>query len=333
MPDQPGPISRRRFGLSLALATAGVACNRLNPNARLSGISGSSPTGGEPARAAAAGDPPPPPSNPGPARDPTKAMPENQTTPVAFISHGAPTLATDPAAGADLRRWGQSLTRPTAVVVISAHWQTAAATIGTTTTRELIYDFSGFPDALYRVPYAAPGAPDLARRIAALLGPPGPLRQDEQRGWDHGVWVPLLHLLPDADVPLLQISLPRQSPKALFELGRRLAPLRREGVLVLASGGVTHNLRLIGAGGPTPKWALDFDNWLVERLQTGDIDGLLDYGNIAPALRLAHPTEEHWTPMMVALGAAAEDGPLPKVQFPVTGWEFAHLSRRSVQFG
>ena len=293
MTEHPKPISRRRFGLSLALAAAGAACNHLKPN----------------------------------------AMPQTHAAPVAFISHGAPTLATDLSAGADLRRWGQSLTRPTAIVTISAHWQTAAATIGTTSTQALIYDFSGFPDALYKVPYAAPGAPDLARRIAALLAPLGPVGQSEQRSWDHGVWVPLLHLFPNADVPLLQVSLPRWSPKALFELGRRLAPLRREGVLVLASGGVTHNLRLIGARGPTPDWALAFDGWLVERLQTGDVDGLLDYGHKAPALRLAHPSEEHWTPMLVALGAAAEDGPLPKVQFPVTGWEYAHLSRRSVQFG
>lgn len=301
MSTKPAAITRRRFGIGLVLSTAGLACSRVGPTVS---------------------------ANPRPT-----PAPATVSTPVAFISHGAPTLATDATAGADLRRWGQTLARPRAIVVISAHWQTAAAHLGTATTRKLIYDFSGFPQDLYRVPYAAPGAPDVAQQVAEMLAPAGPVQRSESRGWDHGVWVPLLHMFPGADVPLLQVSLPRWPAKALFDLGRRLAPLRRQGVLLIASGGFTHNLRMMHYRGPTPDWALAFDDWATGCLSSGDVDSLLDYPNKAPALAMAHPTDEHWTPMMVALGAAAADGPLPAARFPVTGWEYAHLSRRSVQLG
>jgi len=333
MPKTNTPLTRRDFTRALALATANLACSRLPPTTTAAAPQSPSPTP-TPARSQSPSRtrPPTPSPTPSPSRSPATAA-DNATAPVAFISHGAPTLAANPVAGTDLRNWGRTLPAPRAILTISAHWQTAAPILGTTTTRDLIYDFSGFPPHLYKIPYKAPGAPDLARRVTELLSPNNPPKAQPTRGWDHGVWVPLLHLYPDADIPLLQLSLPHTTPQDLFNLGRRLAPLRREGVLLIASGGLTHNLGLMGRVRSTPQWALDFDAWVVERLQAGDIDGLVDYPHKAPALRLAHPTEEHWTPMMVALGAATGDGALPKVRFPVQGWEYAHLSRRSVQFG
>src|SRR5687767_2015172 len=152
--------------------------------------------------------------------------------PSLFVGHGAPLLAVDSVLGEPLRQLGRQLRRPRAILAVSAHWEESPLTLGTTEQRELIYDFSGFPEELYRVRYPAPGAPWLADRIEALLPDRPPKRS--QRGLDHGVWTPLVHLYPDADVPVLQLSMPRSdSADALFELGKALAPLRDEGVLIL----------------------------------------------------------------------------------------------------
>ena len=251
--------------------------------------------------------------------------------PVVFVSHGAPTLALDPAAGADFARLAAALPRPRAILVVSAHWLDAPATIGTTTRRELLYDFSGFPDPLYRVHYAAPAAPTLAAELASAL--PGLARADE-RPFDHGVWVPLVHMFKAADVPVLQLSVPyRWRPRDLFELGRRLAPWRQRGVLILGSGGMVHNLgRLDWSGaGPPAAWATNFEGWVRQCLQGGDFDRLLAYREQAPDLRLAHPTDDHFLPLLVAAGAAAE-GP-SRVAFPIEGFEFGSLSRLAVRFG
>lgn len=250
--------------------------------------------------------------------------------PVVFVSHGAPTLALDSVAGADFGRLAAAMPRPRAVLVVSAHWLDTPATLGTRTTRELFYDFSGFPDELYRVRYEAPAATDLADDLQRRL--PGLARNDE-RPWDHGVWVPLVHMFPQHDVPVLQLSMPwRWTPRQMFELGQQLAPLRQEGVLVLASGGAVHNLgRLDWRGGDRPTaWAASFEGWLRERLRTGDVDGLLDYREKAPDLKLAHPTDDHFVPLLVAAGAGAAAGP---VTFPIEGWELGSLSRLAVRFG
>jgi 4,5-DOPA dioxygenase extradiol len=252
--------------------------------------------------------------------------------PSVFVGHGSPILAIDPGRGEPFRRWGAGLGRPTALLAVSELWEAAPPAVGSTRTLPLIYDFGGFPAPLYEVAYPAPGAPELARRVAELLGD-APLRSEPDRGLDHGVWTPLVHLYPQADVPVLQLSLPSQlGARGIWELGRRLAPLRDEGVLLLASGNVTHNLRTVQrAGGPTPAWAQDFDDWTAQSLQSRDLDALLDYAARAPALRQNHPTEEHWLPLYFALGAA--DLASDAVAFPITGFDAATLSKRCVQLG
>lgn len=263
--------------------------------------------------------------------DHTVTPPTSAAMPVGFVSHGAPTLAVDAVRGPDLTRWAAAMPRPRAVLVVSAHWLDAPPTLGTTTTRELLYDFGGFPDELYRLRYAAPAATALAEALAARL--PG-LRRDPARPWDHGVWVPLLHMWPAADVPVLQLSLPYEwSPRRVFELGRQLAAVRDEGVLVLGSGGMVHNLGRLdwrGTGTP-PTWATEFEAWVRERLAAGDFDAIVDFRTRAPALRLAHPTDDHFLPLLVAAGAAADRA--AAVRFPIEGFEHGSLSRLAVQFG
>lgn len=268
--------------------------------------------------------------DPEPAPTPPTAM-ANPTTslPILFVSHGAPTMALDRAAGVDFARLAAALPKPRAILAISAHWLDAPATLGTRTQRELMYDFSGFPPELYRVRYAAPAAAALADQLQQRL--PSLLRDDE-RPWDHGVWTPLVHMYPAADVPVLQLSMPwRWTPKQMFELGQQLAPLRDDGVLVLASGGMVHNLgRLDGNGGDKPPaWASNFESWVRDKVANNDVDALLAYRDKAPDLKLAHPTDDHFVPLLVALGA----GTGAKVTFPIEGWEFGSLSRCAVRFG
>ena len=270
------------------------------------------------------------------ATDPQPAMlppaPAVDPLPVVFVSHGAPTLALDPKGGADFRRLAEAMPRPRAILAISAHWLDAPPTLGTRTTRELYYDFSGFPDELYRVRYDAPSAAALADELQRRLPE---LARNDERPWDHGVWVPLVHMYPARDVPVLQVSMPwRWSPRQMFDFGRQLAPLRREGVLVLASGGAVHNLgRLDWNGGDRPApWAQDFEGWVKDRLRRGDVDGLLDYRSKAPGLKLAHPTDDHFVPLLVAAGAGTNDG-TSATTFPIEGWELGSLSRLAVRFG
>ncbi len=250
-------------------------------------------------------------------------------SPVAFVSHGAPPLALDPVKGKELETWARSLPVPRAILVISAHWEETPVVVGTAAPQGLIYDFRGFDSKLYEVQYPAPGSGRLASRVAAALG--ASQRQDRQ--WDHGVWVPLVCMWPEASVPVLQISLPSDHrPKQLWELGAKLRPLRDEGVQILASGGMVHNLRGLNGTDDSvpPDWATAFEEWVRESLRTWDVDSLLDYQRKAPDLGLAHPTVEHFLPFLVALGAADESD---SVSFPIEGFEYGSLSRTSVQFG
>lgn len=252
--------------------------------------------------------------------------------PVGFISHGSPMMAVDDAAAAPWTAWGRALPTPRAVLVVSAHWETSTPTLGTVDPRPLLYDFGGFPEVLSTLQYRAPGAPSLATRLAALSGVT--MTRAPERPWDHGVWVPLLRLLPRADVPVLQLSLPRAlEPKALLALGRALAPLRDEGVFLLGSGGLTHNLRRLDWRGEGPKvtpWAAAFDAWAAEVLTQHDEAALAAWETRAPKATLNHPTSEHLRPLLVAAGAAARDD---AVTFPVTGFQLGSLSLRSVQWG
>jgi 4,5-DOPA dioxygenase extradiol len=250
--------------------------------------------------------------------------------PVGFVAHGAPTLALDAIKGAPFREWGSALPQPMAFLVVSAHFERAPLTIGATERTPLVYDFSGFPEELYRVKYNAPGAPWLARRVRALLQ--GHEIHESDRGLDHGVWTPLVHIAPSANVPVLELSMPYSySPSQLFEVGGLLAPLRREGVFILASGNLVHNLRHVDFSerSAPPSWASEFDGWIRDVLKGKDWDQLMQYPTLGPAVNIAHPTAEHLRPVLVAAGAAADD----EVKFVLEGWEYGSLSRRTVQFG
>jgi 4,5-DOPA dioxygenase extradiol len=253
--------------------------------------------------------------------------------PSLFLSHGAPILADDAVWTAELANWSHDLPRPESILVVSAHWEAAPLTVGATTTVPLYYDFYGFPDKYYEVTYAAPGAPELADSVAKLLAAPGrTVYQDPDRGLDHGAYVPLVEMYPDADIPVLQVSMPTLDPAQLFSLGQTLAPLRDEGVLIIGSGFSTHNLRAINSADPhasaPPTWSSEFDDWLNRSLAAGDLDALIDFENKAPAATIAHPRTEHFAPLFVALGAAS-DGPTNATS-AIDGFWYG-MSKRSVQ--
>jgi 4,5-DOPA dioxygenase extradiol len=254
--------------------------------------------------------------------------------PVLYLSHGAPPLADDELWTSQLAGWAARLPGPKAILMISAHWESAPVTLSATRTLPLVYDFWGFPEHYYQVRYPAPGAPELAERVRALLGGPGtPVHDAPGRGLDHGAYVPLVEMYPDADVPVIQLSLPTLEPERLLQLGRRLAPLRDEGYLVVGSGFFTHNLSELkwGAGADeAPGWSREFDDWGREAIARGDIDGLLDFEHKSPAGRLAHPRSEHFAPLFVALGAGEAD--LAEARTVIDGF-WAGLAKRSVQFG
>ncbi|MES2641737.1 MAG: class III extradiol ring-cleavage dioxygenase [Myxococcota bacterium] len=250
--------------------------------------------------------------------------------PALFVSHGDPPLAADPVWTNELIQWGAAIGRPTAILVVSAHWERRPATLGATQPVPLRHDFKGFPERYLRARYAPPGAPALAERVRALLEASGE-RVDSapDRGLDHGVYVPLMFLYPMADVPVLQLSLPSLVPATVFALGRTLAPLRDEGVLLIGSGHMTYNPR-DGYLPATPPWATTFDTWAADTLARGDFDALLDIEK-APMVKRAHPRHDHLAPLWFAAGAAA-DKPGP-ITFPVTGFWQGGFSKRSVQFG
>jgi 4,5-DOPA dioxygenase extradiol len=252
--------------------------------------------------------------------------------PVLFLAHGAPPLLDDEVWKADLARWGKALPKPKAILVLSAHWEHQPVAIGADSALPLVYDFYGFPEHYYRIQYPSPGAPALAARVRELLRASGtPFVDEPTRGLDHGTYVPLMSMFPAADVPVLQVSLPGLDPKELLALGRALAPLRREGVLVAGSGFLTHNLRALGQP-VTPSWAQEFDAWIAEVLARRDVDALLDFEARAPGARLAHPRTEHFAPVIASVGAAEAGG---DVSFPIAGWwsMAPAFSRRSLQVG
>jgi 4,5-DOPA dioxygenase extradiol len=250
--------------------------------------------------------------------------------PVLFMAHGAPMLLDDAGWVAELGAWARALPRPRAILMISAHWEQRPVAIGATTRVPLIYDFYGFPERFYQLSYASPGAPELAARVRELLGASGIAFVDQpERGQDHGSYIPLLCMYPQADVPVLQISLPTMDPRTLYELGRALAPLSAEGILVIGSGFLTHNMRSLGLRS-TPSWATEFDAWCADVLARRDIAALLEYRTRAPGVHDALPTHEHFVPVIVAAGAAEAASSLT---FPITGfWFGGSFTRRSVQF-
>jgi len=250
--------------------------------------------------------------------------------PAVFVGHGSPMTILDRVKGPEMARAVAGLPRPAAILVVSAHFEVKPPTLGAVTPIPLVYDFYGFPDEMYRQQYPSPGAPTLANRVEGLLGGPGKVHRDPERGLDHGAWCPLGWLYPKADVPVLELSMPTDDPRRLFEMGRALAPLRDENVLILGSGNLVHNLRRTGSDAtPTPAWAAEFDAWAAATLSARSYDALVDWRRQAPAPTMAHPTDEHWNPMLVVAGAAADGGAVPT--YPLTGFEGASISRRCVR--
>jgi 4,5-DOPA dioxygenase extradiol len=251
--------------------------------------------------------------------------------PAVFVSHGAPPLVDDATWTSQLRAWSVELPRPHAILVVSAHWEAAPLALGATSTVPLVYDFWGFPDKYYAVTYPAPGAPELADTVESLLPDALPVVRQPSRGLDHGAYVPLTVMYPEADVPVLQMSLPTSDPLGLLDLGRRLAPLRDEGVLLLGSGFTTHGLPFLTdwrPGAVAPQWSQEFDAWAREALGRGDVDELVDFRHRAPGMPYAHPTVEHFSPLFVALGAGT-DVTAPPDQVVDGFW--MGLAKRSVQ--
>jgi 4,5-DOPA dioxygenase extradiol len=252
--------------------------------------------------------------------------------PTIFLAHGSPLLLDDAGWVGELRAWAKELPRPEAILMLSAHWEKRPVTLGATKTRPLVYDFYGFSEEYYRVSYPAPGAPELAGRVKEILLPTQAVADAPERGLDHGAYVPLVAMYPEADVPVLQVSLPTLEPRVLFELGRSLAPLRREGVLIVGSGFLTHNLRAIDWTGraETPSWAREFDSWANGVLARKDMDALIDYRERAPGVKQALPTHEHFVPVLAAAGAASDTA--DAVRFPIVGFAYATFTKRSVEF-
>jgi 4,5-DOPA dioxygenase extradiol len=235
------------------------------------------------------------------------------TLPSLFLSHGAPTLPlTDTPARAFLQQLGHTLERSKAILVISAHWETAVPTVNAVDSNETIHDFGGFPRALYDLRYPAPGSPSFAARVTDQLRAGGfDCNIDRLRGLDHGAWVPLLLMYPQADIPVLQLSVqPHLGPEHHLRVGRALAPLRDEGVLIIGSGSFTHDLsefRGHDPNDPAPDWVNKFADWFDAALTRGQTGELIDYRRRAPFATKNHPTEEHLLPLYAASGAAGEN--------------------------
>jgi len=228
--------------------------------------------------------------------------------PALYIGHGAPPLLDDPLWSSQLADLSATLPRPTAILIVSAHWESAPVMLSADGA-PLVYDFGGFAEKYYRMTYATPPATALAQRVAAMMSDDEPVHQHGSRGLDHGAWVPLKIMYPDGDIPVLQMSLPTQDPTRLLKLGERMRPLRDEGVLIIGSGFLTHGLPFLTEfriDAAAPGWSTDFDTWAGEALARGDVDALASYKSQAPGMPYAHPTVEHYTPLFVTLGASTD---------------------------
>jgi 4,5-DOPA dioxygenase extradiol len=253
--------------------------------------------------------------------------------PALFVSHGSPMFAIEPGLlGPNLERVGRGLLPLDAILVVSPHWQTRGVRVTGSAAPETIHDFGGFPPALYALQYPAPGAPELAAGVIARLQAAGfDAGLDPARGLDHGAWVPLRYLAPDADVPVLQVSLPHDIDAAgALRLGRALAPLRDRGVLVVGSGSLTHNLYEFRRHVRDPEYAQAFADWIADAVARGDEAALVGYRERAPHAARAHPTEEHFLPLLVALGASEADEPRSLIR---GGMTYGTLSMDSFGFG
>ena len=251
-------------------------------------------------------------------------------TPALYIGHGAPMLLDDHLWTSQLREVAGKIERPSAILIVSAHWESAPITLSSPIANTpLVYDFSGFDRKFYEMTYNSPDASLLAAKVAALMPKTESIAQSN-RGLDHGAWVPLRVMYPDADIPVLQMSMPTSDPGKLMEIGKRLQPLRDEGVLIIGSGFMTHGLRYLRDWTPdaiAPTWSSDFDLWAADALARGDVDALASFKDLAPAVQYAHPTVEHFTPLFITLGAATDTSQAPETL--IDGY-FMGLSKRSI---
>ncbi len=251
--------------------------------------------------------------------------------PAVYLGHGAPPLVDDELWVSQLRTWAQGLPKPKQILVVSAHWESAPLTVGATDGKTpLTYDFYGFPQRYYDLTYWSPGAPDLASKVKAMMPDTEAVAEAPDYGLDHGAFVPLLVMYPEADIPVLQISMPDLDPEHLFSIGQRLRPLRDEGVLIMGSGFMTHGLpflRDFRPDAPPPGWSREFDLWAAETLDRGAVDELMEFRR-APGMPYAHPTVEHFAPLFVTLGAASDPEEKPATR--IEGF-FLGLAKRSFE--
>ena len=256
-----------------------------------------------------------------------------KTAPALVVSHGSPMFAVEPGLlGPNLQQIGRALSDVNAVVVVSPHWQTGGVRVMATVAPTTIHDFGGFPPALYELQYTPPGAPDLAADAARLLADAGfEVALDATRGLDHGAWVPLRYLFAQADVPVFQVSLPvEMDAESALRLGQALAPLRERGVLVIGSGSLTHNLYEFRQHVRDPEYAQAFADWVRDAVLRRDVEALVDYRRRAPHAVRAHPSEEHFLPLLVARGASNDDD---RAQLVGGGMTHGVLSMDSFGFG
>src|SRR6266496_108845 len=256
--------------------------------------------------------------------------------PALFVSHGSPMFAIDSGEyGRALRRFGERIPRPAAIVIVSAHWEAPwPIRVNAAARPPLLYDFGGFPKALYELMYPAPGSPTLAGEVVRLLSDAGlPTEPDPTRGWDHGVWIPLSLLYPEASVPVVEVSLPvPREPQTVLRMGAALAPLRESGVLLVGSGGIVHNLglaRLDRTEGAVDEWAERFDEWVRARVVRREKDEIVRYRELAPDAGLAVPASEHFDPLLFALGAAQANDATEQLS---SGFRYSNLSLASFAF-
>jgi len=254
----------------------------------------------------------------------------NDRRPARYIGPGAHPLGADPIWSGQHHQCAADLRQPPAILIVSAHWESAPVMLSANGA-PLVYDFGGFAPRYYQMTYQTPDATALAQRVAAMMPASEPVHQHTGRGLDHGAWVPLKIMYPDGDVPVLQMSLPTSDPARLLELGKRLRPLRDEGVLIIGSGFLTHGLPFLKEfriEAPAPGWSKDFDAWAAEAMARGDVDALANYRAEAPGMPYSHPTVEHYTPLFVTLGAATD--PEEPGEQVIDGF-WMGLSKRSLQ--
>ena len=261
--------------------------------------------------------------------------PADGPLPAVYLSHGAPPLFDDGLWIRQLFHWAQSLPKPKAILIVSAHWEDAPLALSASAAHTpLVYDFSGFHPRYYQMRYDTPDATTLAHRVAASMPDSEPVHQHTTRGLDHGAWVPLMAMYPLGDIPILQMSIPTHDPGRLMDIGRRLAPLRDEGVLVIGSGFMTHGLPFVTPEmlyrGAVPGWSSEFDAWAADALARGDVGELSAYATRAPGMPYAHPTPDHFLPIFITLGSA--DTPEQPARTTIDGFMIG-FAKRSFALG